>query len=77
MWTLLPLYIGGTIILDVPLLFETKMNYLCWETVVVATSQEIQIQRLKARGKLWTIMVQHHHPPPSKRYINDICDTLY
>ena len=40
------------IILDVPLLYETKLEYLCDKVLVVSVDEKIQIERLKARDKI-------------------------
>jgi dephospho-CoA kinase len=41
----------SVVVLDVPLLFETGMNRLCHEVVVVYINPEVQLQRLMARDK--------------------------
>jgi dephospho-CoA kinase len=40
------------IILDVPLLYETKLEYLCDKVLVVSVDEKIQIERLKVRDKI-------------------------
>jgi len=40
------------IILDVPLLYETKLEYLCDKVLVVSIDEKIQVERLKARDKI-------------------------
>lgn len=37
------------IILDIPLLYETGLEYLCDKVLVVCTDEDIQIERIKAR----------------------------
>lgn len=37
------------IILDIPLLYETKLEYLCDKVLVVCTDESIQVERIKAR----------------------------
>ncbi len=37
------------IILDIPLLYETELEYLCDKVLVVCAEEEIQIERIKAR----------------------------
>ena len=37
------------VVLDAPLLFETRLNYLCRYVVVVSCSEDLQTQRLMAR----------------------------
>ncbi|MGP4041621.1 dephospho-CoA kinase [Gracilibacillus sp. D59] len=41
-----------TIVMDIPLLFENNLTYLVEKTVVVYTSESIQLQRLMDRNKL-------------------------
>uniref|UniRef100_A0A0D6R7D2 Dephospho-CoA kinase n=1 Tax=Araucaria cunninghamii TaxID=56994 RepID=A0A0D6R7D2_ARACU len=50
-WEILKLWIMGyqTIVLDVPLLFEAKMNWLTKPIIVVWLDSETQLQRLIAR----------------------------
>ena len=43
---------GKIFLADIPLLYETKGETLCDRVVVVACSQEIQLQRLMARTRL-------------------------
>lgn len=45
------LYIGGSkiVILDVPLLFESKLDIFCGTTVLVTCSDEVQLNRLLKR----------------------------
>jgi dephospho-CoA kinase len=43
---------GKTFLADIPLLYETEGETLCDRVVVVACSQEIQLQRLMARTHL-------------------------
>ncbi len=43
---------GEIFLADIPLLYETEGEKLCDQTVVVACSQEIQLQRLIARTRL-------------------------
>lgn len=40
------------IILDVPLLYETKLEYLCDKVLVVSVDEKIQIERLKKRDMI-------------------------
>ncbi|EPY49847.1 dephospho-CoA kinase [Schizosaccharomyces cryophilus OY26] len=40
----------GMVILDIPLLFEAKMHTICWKTICVASTTEIQKQRLLKRN---------------------------
>jgi dephospho-CoA kinase len=40
------------IILDIPLLYETKLEYLCDKVLVVCTDEKIQVERLKLRDKI-------------------------
>ncbi|WBW75405.1 dephospho-CoA kinase [Schizosaccharomyces osmophilus] len=40
----------GMVILDVPLLFEAKMHTICWKTICVASTMEIQKRRLLKRN---------------------------
>ncbi len=37
------------IILDIPLLYETGLEYLCDQVLVVCTDEEVQVERMKAR----------------------------
>lgn len=39
------------VILDAPLLFETKLHFLCKVVVVVYTSREVQVERLLQRDQ--------------------------
>ncbi|QGH35274.1 dephospho-CoA kinase [Gracilibacillus salitolerans] len=41
-----------TIVMDIPLLFENNLTYLVEKTIVVYTSHQIQLQRLKERNQL-------------------------
>ncbi|MCS5422881.1 MULTISPECIES: dephospho-CoA kinase [Psychrilyobacter] len=44
------------IILDIPLLYETGLEYLCDKVLVVCTDEEIQIERVKVRdGIEWKL----------------------
>jgi len=44
------------IILDIPLLYETGLEYLCDKVLVVCTDEEIQIERIKVRdGIEWEL----------------------
>ena len=43
---------GEIFLADIPLLYETKGETLCDRVVVVASSEEIQLQRLIARARL-------------------------
>jgi len=44
------------IILDVPLLYETELEYLCDKVLVVCTDEKIQVERIKARdGIEWKL----------------------
>ncbi|CAB52159.1 dephospho-CoA kinase [Schizosaccharomyces pombe] len=49
---LLRCYVRGysIVILDVPLLFEAKMQFICWKTICVSCDKSIQKQRLLARN---------------------------
>lgn len=51
-WQLLKLYVLGTrlAVLDVPLLFEAKLNLICGATVTVSADHATQIERLKKRN---------------------------
>lgn len=40
------------IIFDIPLLFETKLEYLCDKIVLIFTDRETQIQRIISRDKI-------------------------
>lgn len=40
-----------TIVLDIPLLFESKLTYLVDKTIVVYVNDEVQLMRLMARNK--------------------------
>lgn len=46
------LYFKGTglVVLDVPLLFETKLNLICGTTVAISCLKNVQIERLLARN---------------------------
>jgi dephospho-CoA kinase len=37
------------VVLDAPLLFETKMHFLCKRTIAVTASESVQLARLQAR----------------------------
>jgi len=44
------------IILDIPLLYETELEYLCDKVLVVCTGEKIQVERIKARdGIEWEL----------------------
>lgn len=44
------------IILDIPLLYETGLEYLCDKVLVVCTDEEIQVERIKVRdGIEWEL----------------------
>lgn len=51
-WQLMTLYIRGhgLVVLDVPLLFESRLNYICGATVTVSCLKEIQLERLLLRN---------------------------
>lgn len=40
------------IILDIPLLFESKLQYMCDKTILVYADEDIQLQRLMQRNQL-------------------------
>ena len=40
------------VVVDVPLLFETNMQFICSDVLVVAASEELQLQRVMARDGL-------------------------
>ena len=39
----------GMIVLDIPLLYETKLEYLCDKILVVWIDEEVQVERIKKR----------------------------
>ena len=51
-WQLITLYLQGhrLAILDVPLLFEARLDLICGATVSVAASYDVQIERLRKRN---------------------------
>lgn len=51
-WQLLKLYVLGTrlAVLDVPLLFEAKLNLICGATVTISAHHATQLDRLKKRN---------------------------
>lgn len=51
-WQLFSLYVRGypLAVLDVPLLFEAKLDLICGATVTVSSAYENQIERLKKRN---------------------------
>ncbi|OQY42561.1 MAG: dephospho-CoA kinase [Fusobacteriia bacterium 4572_74] len=40
------------IILDIPLLYETRLEYLCDQVLVVCIDESIQVERIKVRDKI-------------------------
>lgn len=42
----------GLLFIDIPLLFETKLEYLCDKILVVYTSKETQLKRLMERDRI-------------------------
>lgn len=67
------------VVLEVPLLFETSADKLCDVTVVVSAGEEIQMQRLQARG--WPLervqkLLSHQWSDEKKRKAADyVIDT--
>ena len=45
--------------LDIPLLFESKLEHLCNQVVVVSTPKEIQLQRINKRDSLPTQEIEN------------------
>jgi len=51
-WQIIRIFLAGhtAVVLDVPLLYEAKLDRICSKVIVVACSEKVQIQRLIARN---------------------------